>query len=583
MALAAAACSSDSSEDTDVDSTPTTWTFRDLYPGSGITWYFVPVNLQGALDMYDHGAGIAAGDIDGDGHDDLVLLSQCGKVGYFLGRGDGTFRDVSARLSMLNDGIRSGISYGDYDLDGREDLYVAFARRPNALLHQNADGSFTDVGAETGTALNGHYTGSTFVDINGDGWLDLVVAGTKRFTIGDPLPASETCPVHFGGRPVLDNYGPVGSDPSALFINQGPEKGFVFVNEAEARGIPQGGDGDFNLGFGDVVAWDPDRDGDIDLVFSEMFGRAKALENDGTGHFTDVTARLFPQVSYGPPGASVGDFNGDGWPDIYFTDMHSDMWLDPGVSYSTVNPDVRYLTADGPRTLGIGDNPTGPLFGNTLFLSDGKGGFVESALTAGAELYQPWGSVVADFDNDGDDDVFVPCGMGVPFDYMPNVMLVNEGGHFARREKELALDPPPQGAFDPTHRVLGQPTVAASQATATADFNEDGAVDLAVVNWGNRLGLYENRLPPGHHWLSVRLKDRNGLPPVGARITATTAEGATTQWVHGARGYLSQSSQWVQLGLGTAEGPVSLTVVWPDGESTEQANVDVDTRFTISR
>lgn len=585
LVVLAIACSEAADPPPVVEPPATEWTFRDQYAASGIRWYMEVANQNGAADMYDHGSGIAVGDIDGDSHDDLVLLSQCGTVGYFLGRGDGTFTDASSRLAMLNDGIRTGVAYGDYDQDGRVDLFVSFVMRPGALLRQNDDGSFTDTAVDAGVEVMGHYTGAAFADVDGDGDLDLVVAGTKRYTLPEVIPADGRCPTHFDGRPVLENYGPVGSDPTALFINSGAAGGHRFTNEAAARGIPLGGDGDTNRGFGDLSLWDAEQDGDIDLLLTDMFGTSAALENDGTGHFTDVSGSWFPQFSWGATSATVGDWNNDGKPDLFVTDMHSDMWLDPGVSYSTVIPDIRYLSSDGPkhRTLGAGDNPTGPLYGNCLFLSQDGGGFREAALELKAETYQPWGSVVEDFDNDGDQDIFVPTGMGIPFDYMPNAMLVYGDGTFTRQEKALLLDPPPQGAFDPERRVLGQPTVAAGQAAALGDFNEDGARDLVVMNWGNRLGIYINRLPPGPSWLDVKLVGQNGLVPVGAAATVKVGGWSTTRFQEASRGYLSQSSPWLHFGLGERSGPLVVTVRWPGGMVSDHPIETANRRVELRR
>src|SRR5690349_20980344 len=150
------------------------WHFTEIAAKAGLAWTHVPYNPTGAFDAFDHGGGVAAADFDGDGHADVLLLSQCGPTGYFLGRGDGTFEDRSERLAMLDDGVRVGVACGDFDEDGRTDLFVTFTRRPDALLHQNPDGTFTDVAPARGVAGVGHHTGAAFVDVDGDGDLDLV-------------------------------------------------------------------------------------------------------------------------------------------------------------------------------------------------------------------------------------------------------------------------------------------------------------------------------------------------------------------------------------------------------------------------
>ena len=561
----------------------TSWRFTEIGLGRGLDWRHVPVH-EHLGDAYDHGSGLAVGDIDGDGHEDLVLLNQCGPAGYFLGHGDGTFTDASARLAMLGDGVRVGVTWGDYDNDGRADLYVTFTRRPNALLHQNADGSFTDVAAELGVALDGHYTGAVFVDVNKDGYLDLLVAGNMHHTTDELVPADpeRQCPAHYAALDIGAVFaGP--SDPSSLFINGGPGVGFHFRDEAAARGIPLGDKHDVGArGFSDATTVDFDRDGNPDLVMSEMFfGRTAVLHNDGNGYFTEVTSRLKIRPSYGPATVTAADYDNNGWPDLYMTDMHSDMWsTTPHLDPTTYDPAARYRSQIGPAA-GTGDNATGPLFGNSLWLGADGASFGEADLSWQAETFQPWGHVPADFDNDGNVDVFIASGMSNSYDYFPNMMLANVGGHFEQVEKDVGLDPPPNKAIDPDIRVLGQPYVSAARAAATGDLDENGTVDLVVVTWNNRVNVFRDDLPAGNHWLEVNLTASAPRDPFGAFVEVRGGGRTFTRWMQGAGGYLSQSSRWVHFGLGATEKIDSVTVRWPDG-ATSVAGAAVDSRITIA-
>jgi hypothetical protein len=559
------------------------WVFTETTTGSGLqSFHHESFNLRVSVDAYDHGNGLAAGDFDGDGHEDLLILSQCGPSGYFLGEGDGTFTDHSARLSMLSSGVRVGVTYGDYDEDGDTDFYVTFVRRPNALLRQNDDGTFTDVAAEAGVALDGHWSGATLFDADTDGDLDLAIAGTLVFTFADrPLPEDERCAAGLEGMNMMDIMDYSVSEGPRLLINQGAGGGFAFTDETLERGLPApSSDPEAVRGFGDVVPFDLDRDRDLDLVFPEMFaGRTALLQNDGSGHFTEITSQWLPQPSHGASGATVADLDGDGWPDLFESDMHSDMWVAWVLDFDEIEPELRYLDQYGPGGQGPGDNPTGPLFGNTLWLSAGAPLWEEHALDWGAETFNPWGGLPADFDNDGDVDVFVPSGMSNPFSYFPSVMLDNRGDHFAQVQTEVGIDPLPWGNIDPNYTVNGVPLNASLRGSATADFDEDGDLDLALVSWRDGVHLLRTDILPEHHWLQVHLLDSD---PYGAELELTAGDKHLVRWMEGSRGYLSQSTQMVHFGLGETETIDSLTVRWPDGTETVVDQPVVDTVIEVA-
>ena len=563
----------------------TSWQFVDTgLGGNNAPWVQKSIDeLVGTL--YDHGNGVAVGDIDGDGHEDIVLLNQCAPTGYYLGHGDGTFTDASDRLAVLNDGVRVAIAYGDYDNDGRIDLYVTFVRRPNALLHQNADGSFTDVAADLGVALNGHYSSAVFADVNKDGYLDLFVAGNMKYTTDNPAVPNpdRVCPDHYEGVDIAAVWGQP-SDPSSLFINGGPQKAWAFSDEARARGIPMGGAGAETRGFSDAIAVDYDRDGNLDLVASEMFaGRAAVLHNDGTGNFTEVTADLKIRPSYGPACVTAADYDNNGWPDLFMTDMHSDMWsktpfIDPG----SFDPAVRYQDSSGP-VAPVGDNPTGPIYGNSLWMNAGGKTFEDQDLAWHAETFQPWGNMPADFNNDGKVDVFISSGMSNPFNYWTNVFLVNKGDHFEQIQDKIGLDPPPNKTVDPDIRVQGQPYVSSSRTAAIGDFDENGTMDMVVLNWNNKANIFRNYLPEGAHWLEVNLVGTKPLDPYGAFVEVKAGGQTLTRWMQGAGGYLSQSTRWIHFGLGAMTQIDSITVKWTDGTTTAVDKPMVDTRITVTQ
>jgi len=559
------------------------WRFTEVAAEAGLLWSHRPFNPEGAVDAYDHGSGVAAGDFDGDGHADVLLLNQCGPAGYFLGRGDGTFEDRSDRVAMLNDGVRSGVAFGDFDADGRTDFYVTFIRRPNALLRQEADGSFTDVAAERGAALVGHFSGASFADFDRDGDLDLVVAGNLRFTEPDRfVPATEGCAAGWEGKTVAALFRDAGSDPSALLINGGAASGWTFTEEAAARGLPPGGaDASDARGFGDVLVLDYDRDGSPDILLPEMFhGRTALLRNDGAGRFADETAAILPRASFGSSNAAADDFDGDGWPDVFMTDMHSDMWIPPGMPFSLVDAGVRYRGHHGPHH-GEGDNSDGPIYGNTLWLSVGGGVFEESALPWGAETFNPWGALADDFDNDGLVDAFVPSGMSNPYPYFPDVFLRNAGGRFEQRQDDLGLAVPRRLQTDDAVLVEGQPLVRSTRGCAAADFDGDGDLDIVGCAYGGRAVLWRNDLPPGRRWIAIEPRGAAPRTPFGAEVTVEAGGRTIVRWLQGARGYLSQSPARIHVGLGETDAVDAVTVRWPDLTRTRVESPPVDAVLVV--
>ena len=581
LAALCAVCGCGAKNDTTTKPPITSWQFVETGLGKGNAWSHRPVH-EDLGDVYDHGSGVAVGDIDGDGHEDIVLLNQCGAPGYFLGHGDGTFTDASSRLAMLGDGVRFGVTYGDYDNDGRVDLYVTFTRRPNALLHQNADGTFTDVAADKGVALTGHYSGAVFVDVNQDGYLDLLVAGNMRHTTEELVPADpdRQCPAFYRGLGFLAVLN-TASDPSSLFINGGPDAGFNFADEAKARGIPMGGAGADTRGFSDATTVDLDGDGHPDLVMSEMFfGRAALLHNDGTGHFTEVTADANVRPSFGPATITAADYDNNGFPDLFMTDMHSDMWIRPEEPAESVVPGVRYKGGSGPPA-GVGDNPTGPLYGNSLWMSTGGKTFQDGDLDWQAETFQPWGNIPADFNNDGNVDVFISSGMSNTYSYFPNMFLVNLGGQFQQMQDQVGFDPPPNKRVDPDLRVLGQPYVSSARTAAVGDFDENGTMDLVVVTWNNKVNVFRDDLPPGNHWLEVNLVGTAPRDPYGSVVEVKAGGQTLTRSMQGAGGYLSQSTRWVHFGLGPTDKIDSVKVKWTSGKTSSVDNPKVDTRVTV--
>lgn len=320
------------------------------------------------------GCGAAFSDLDGDGDPDLVLLGlttlgTAPTVGIFENDGSGAFIDHSASSGIPGQDLAAGVSAGDYDGDGDPDLYITAWLRPNLLLRNDGNFTFTNV---TGTAGfqglddEGAGSGSCWGDIDGDGWLDLYV--TNRTTTAEMQPPFTPDPT-----------------PNRMFVNQA---GQGFVEVAGLLGIDADDDPSFCASF-----FDYDQDGDADLYLSNDKGAATGCatrnifwENQGSGTFLDISQSSKTNGCIDAMCVALGDYDNNLWTDIY-----------------------------------VSNTPPG----NVLYLNQsGVGTFLEDAVAWGVVSYQiGWGSILFDYDNDGWQDLYV-CQHR---DFEPNRLFVHAG------------------------------------------------------------------------------------------------------------------------------------------------------------
>src|SRR6266404_8053879 len=413
--------------------------FTDQRQASGITFKNRIVDDAGKtykLVHYDHGSGLCAADVDGDGKPDLYFMTQLGTNQLWRNTGSDKFEDITAAAGLtMPDEIAVGCAFADIDNDGDPDVFVTTVRHGNRLFENTGHGVFRDITAQAGVGYVGHSSGAVFFDYDGDGLLDLFVTNVGVYTSNARGPGG-----YYVGLSdaFMGHLHPARAEASILYHNLG---GHRFKDVTREVGL-------VDLSWsGDATALDINDDGFPDLDILDMQGGDHLWLNEGGKHFRDATARYFPRTPWGSMGVKVFDFDGDGRLDLLVTSMHPDMW---------VNIPPGDWTAEGRKadtaTVAGGMIPEGKdrfIFGNELFANRGGGRFEEISDSVGVETYWPWGPSVDDLNADGWDDIFIAAGMNFPHRYGINSVLLNEGGRrFLPSEFLLGVEPRPNGLTD---------------------------------------------------------------------------------------------------------------------------------------
>ena len=508
--------------------------FKHTHGGCGRLYVFEP--MTGGLALFDY---------DGDGDVDVYFLNGAPLPGtevtapptnaLYRNDGEGRFTDVTLALGVADKGYGLGVAAADYDNDGDQDLYVN-NYGPNVLYRNNGDATFTDVTTEAGVA-NGNQVGAgaNFLDMDGDGDLDLFVSNYVSFS-----PEAHKV-LQIVGRRAYS--GPRDYSPTAdnLFRNNGDG---TFSDVSDVSGIGR----HLGNGMGTVCA-DYDNDGDTDIYVANDDTPNFLFQNDGTGKFVDVG--LEAGVAYDLGGAeqssmgiACGDYDNDGWLDFYVTGYQHEWAL----LYRNLGDD---FFEDATRQSGAG---------------------------AGTFPHVNWGTELVDFDNDGDRDLFVACGHfdrgvesldDVTSLQVRNILLMNTG----------------DGTFVNVSDRCGDGLAVASSSRGAAfdDLDGDGDIDVVVMNWQQTPIILRNDSRTRNHWIQVQLRgSKSNRDGVGARVRVTAGDLVQVDEVHSGRGYQSHYGTRLHFGLGHRNHVDRIEVWWVGGGSDVVENVAVDRRTIIT-
>ena len=521
--------------------------YKDVRESARITFQQDSTQTDEKYYLETMGTGVAWIDYDQDGLMDLYFVQSAATDIYkpphplrgalYHNNGDGTFTDVTQKAGVGGEGhYGQGVAVGDFDNDGYPDLYVTGYQRA-ILYHNNGDGTFTDITVKAGVADDGGWsTSAGWFDYDKDGWLDLVVANYIEWSPKNNIWCGER-------RPGYRSYchpGNYRGQRIKLYHNN-HDGTFTDVSDASGVGKPEA------KGMGVVLA-DFNNDGWPDIAVANDSWPNFLFLNKHNGTFEDVSLVSGLAASEDGKyeagmGIDAADVDGDGWMDVYIT--HLDFEL------------------------------------NRLYRNSQDGTFTDetfrSRIGNKAVLLSGVAMKFLDYDNDGWNDILQLNGA-----MLDNVSLYH--GEVSYKEPLLMYRNLGKGEFDKVSDALGPDFIRpiVGRGLATADYDNDGDIDIVTNNRGDFPSLLRNDGGNSNNWLTVQLvgtkSNRDGI---GASLKLTSERLVQVEQAKGGMSYMSASDPRIHFGLGRRSKIASLEITWPSGQVDRLTNVPVNQIITV--